>query len=141
MFAKILVPTDGSAYSRRALVMALEISRQSNSEIVLLHVVVTPEALGYVLSKDATVVQQQSNVSGEAALTATCKDLDIEGVKLAMKQASGHPASVILDEIIKEDIDLIIMGCHGYGPLAGTLMGSVSQKVLMKTKQPVLLVK
>lgn len=141
MFTKILVPTDGSEYSRRALMTALEMAKPFNSEITLLHVVVTPEALGYVLSKDETVVQQALSVNGEATLTATCKDLDREGVKLVTKQESGHPASVILEEIAKEDIDLIIMGCHGYGPLTGPLMGSVSQKVLLKTQKPVLLVK
>ncbi|WP_425800487.1 universal stress protein [Desulfitobacterium sp. Sab5] len=141
MFKKILVPTDGSEYSRRAFVIALKMSRQFVSEVILLHVAVTPEALGYVLSKDTAVVQEQVNLSGETVLTATCKDMEIEGVKLTIIKAAGHPSSVILDEIANKDIDLIIMGCHGYGALTGSLMGSVSQKVLAKTKQPVLLVK
>lgn len=141
MFTKILVPTDGSEYSRRALLVALEVGRKFNAEIILLNVLMTPEALGYVLSNDATVVQQQFNVNGEAALAATSKDLEFEGVKLIQRLKPGYPASVILDEIINEDIDLVVMGYRGYAPLAGSFMGSVSQKVLAKTLRPVLLIK
>ena len=141
MFTKILVPTDGSEYSRRALSVALEVARKFNAEIILLNVLITPEALGYVLTNDETVVQQQFNLNGEATLAATTKNLELEGVKLVRRLKPGYPASVIVDEIISEDIDLVVMGYRGYTSLAGSFMGSVSQKVLAKTSRPVLLIK
>ncbi|MGI1657425.1 MAG: universal stress protein [Desulfitobacterium sp.] len=141
MFTKILVPTDGSEYSRRALLVALEIGKKFNAEIMLLNVLMTPEALGYTLSEDETVVQQQFSSNGEATLAATTKNVDLEGVKLTCSLKPGYPASVILKEIISEDIDLVVMGYRGYTSLAGTFMGSVSQKVLAKASQPVLLIK
>lgn len=113
MFKKILVPTDGSAYSKRAFLVALEVGRKFNAEITLLNCIVTPEALGYVLTNNETVVQQQNNVNGDTALAATFKDVNLEGIKLFQKQKPGYPASVILDEIKSEDIDLIIMGYRG----------------------------
>lgn len=141
MFTKILVPTDGSEYSRRALSVALEVARRFNAEIILLNVLITPEALGYVLTNDETVVQQQFNLNAEATLAATTKNLELEGVKLVRRLKPGYPASVIVDEIISEDIDLVVMGYRGYTSLAGSFMGSVSQKVLAKTSRPVLLIK
>ncbi|EHL05105.1 universal stress family protein [Desulfitobacterium hafniense DP7] len=141
MFAKILVPTDGSEYSRRALLAALEMGKKFNGEIILLNVLMTPEALGYLLSEDATVVQQQFNPNGEAALAATTKNVDLGGVRLTCRVKPGYPALVILEEIVSEDIDLVVMGYRGYTSLAGTFMGSVSQKVLAKTSRPVLLIK
>ncbi|MEM5817978.1 MAG: universal stress protein [Desulfitobacterium hafniense] len=141
MFAKILVPTDGSEYSRRALLAALEMGKKFNGEIILLNVLMTPEALGYLLSEDATVVQQQFNPNGEATLAATTKNVDLEGVRLTCRVKPGYPALVILEEIVSEDIDLVVMGYRGYTSLAGTFMGSVSQKVLAKTSKPVLLIK
>ena len=141
MFTKILVPTDGSEYSRRALSVALEVARKFNAEIILLNVLITPEVLGYVLTNDETVVQQQFNLNGEATLAATTKNLELEGVKLVRRLKPGYPASVIVDEIISEDIDLVVMGYRGYTSLAGSFMGSVSQKVLAKTSRPVLLIK
>ncbi|ACL22770.1 nucleotide-binding universal stress UspA family protein [Desulfitobacterium sp. LBE] len=141
MFAKILVPTDGSEYSRRALLAALEMGKKFNGEIILLNVLMTPEALGYLLSEDATVVQQQFNPNGEATLAATTKNVDLGGVRLTCRVKPGYPALVILEEIVSEDIDLVVMGYRGYTSLAGTFMGSVSQKVLAKTSRPVLLIK
>ncbi|WP_019851492.1 universal stress protein [Desulfitobacterium sp. PCE1] len=141
MFTKILVPTDGSEYSRRALLVALEIGKKFNAEVILLNVLMTPEALGYLLTEDATVVQQQYNPNGEATLAATTKDVDLEGVRLTCRLKPGYPALVILEEIVSEDIDLVVMGYRGYTSLAGTFMGSVSQKVLAKTSRPVLLIK
>lgn len=141
MFAKILVPTDGSEYSRRALLAALEMGKKFNGEIILLNVLMTPEALGYLLSEDATVVQQQFNPNGEVTLAATTKNVDLGGVRLTCRVKPGYPALVILEEIVSEDIDLVVMGYRGYTSLAGTFMGSVSQKVLAKTSRPVLLIK
>lgn len=43
-------------------------------------------------------------------------------------------------EIQKERIDLVIMGSRGYGPLFGSIMGSVSQRVLNGAHCPVLIV-
>ncbi|MCR6546903.1 universal stress protein [Dehalobacterium formicoaceticum] len=140
MLKKILVPTDGSEYSQRALLMAIDLGRQLQAEVILLHVAATPEALGYVLSKDAAVVQDQY-VNSEAVLATTMKDIDLEGVQLVTKKKPGHAAQEILNEIVDQDIDLIVMGMRGYSPIAASLMGSVSQKVLTKTKKPVLLVK
>ncbi|SHN68417.1 universal stress protein [Desulfitobacterium chlororespirans] len=141
MFAKILVPTDGSEYSRRALLTALEIGKKFNAEVILLNVLMTPEALGYLLTEDATVMQQQFNPNGEATLAATTKNVDLEGVRLTCRVKPGYPALVILEEIVSEGIDLVVMGYRGYTSLAGTFMGSVSQKVLAKTSRPVLLIK
>lgn len=42
---------------------------------------------------------------------------------------------------MKGQADLIFMGSHGYGPLSGTVLGSVSQRVLYGAACPVLIVK
>jgi len=66
----------------------------------------------------------------------------VKDVVLEKKMLQGqHPASVILDEIAKENIDLVVMGSHGYGPIAGSVLGSVSQRVVHRSECPVLIVK
>lgn len=141
MIKKILVPTDGSPQSQRAFSMALYMGSQFNAEIILLNVVSIPEALGYNLSIDSATVQDMHNISRDTVLAATTAGTNVEGVQLTAKQISGHPEKEISRESIEEDIDLIIMGVHGYGPITGSLMGSVSQKVLAKATIPVLLIK
>ena len=140
MFKKILVPTDASENSRRALKMALELARTVQAEVVLLHVSYTQQAYG-VISYDTTITQEQLDQNGELALDATLNGIDSEQVVIHKKVESGHPVTIILEQIKKEDIDLVIMGSHGYGAIAGSLLGSVSQRVLQRVSCPVLIIK
>ncbi|MEA4902568.1 universal stress protein [Desulfitobacterium sp.] len=141
MFKKILVPTDGSENSRRAFAYAVQFARLLQAEIELLHVTFTPEALGYVLSEGVAVPQEQFNLNGEQALQITLSRVDTQEVPVRKKRRPGHPAAVILEEIKKEAIDLVVMGSRGFGPIAGSLLGSVSQRVLHGAVCPVLIVK
>lgn len=142
LFKKILVPTDASEYSRRALKKALELARTFQAEVELLHVSYTPQAYwGYTISYGITVTQEQLDQNGELALDATLVDIDITQVVLNRKVESGHPVSIILEEIKKENIDLVVMGSHGYGPISGSVLGSVSQRVLQRASCPVLIIK
>lgn len=142
MFKKILVPTDASEYSRRALMMALEMARSVQAEVVLLHVSYTPQAYwGYTISYGITVTQEQLDQNGELALEATLTGIDSEQVVINKRVESGHPVTIILEQIKKENIDLVIMGSHGYGAIAGSVLGSVSQRVLQRASCPVLIIK
>lgn len=142
MFNKILVATDASEYSRRALITALEIARKYNAEIELLFVTYIREAYwGYNLAFGVLVPEEQVEEAGELALKATLEGIDISDVSLSKKKEQGYPASVILEEISKEGVDLVVMGSHGYGPIAGSVLGSVSQRVVQRAECPVLIVK
>ena len=141
LFKRILVPTDVSDASRRALITALQLAKQFNSEVELLHVTYSPEAyLGYTASYALLISPEQIVESGEAALEAALTGIDVGDVPLHKKHTPGHPASVIIDEI-KRDIDLVVMGSHGHGVITGAMIGSVTQKVLAHAHCPVLVVK
>ncbi|AET66143.1 universal stress protein UspA-like protein [Desulfosporosinus orientis DSM 765] len=142
MFKKILVATDASEYSKRALKTALEIARTFNAEIELLFVTYLKEVYwGYNVAYNILVPQEQLDEAGELALNATLEGIDLGEVPLKKKQEQGYPASVILEEIEKENIDLVVMGSHGYGPIAGSVLGSVSQRVVQRAECPVMIVK
>lgn len=142
MFRKILVPTDASEYSRRALTTALEIARNCQSEILLLHVAYTPQAYwGYSVAYGISITQEELERNGELALEATLSGISTEGVKVNKALESGHPVTAILDILDKEKVDLVVMGSHGYGPIAGSVLGSISQRVLQRAKCPVMIVK
>ncbi len=141
MFKRILVATDGSEHARLAFQKAAELAKQTGAEIVLLHVAYTPEALGYVLTDGATVVQEQFTVNGEAVLDITTRGIDTTGIAVEKKVRPGHPAAVIIAETEITGSDLVVMGSRGYGAIAGSLLGSVSQKVLQHANCPVMVVK
>ena len=52
----------------------------------------------------------------------------------------GNPVNEILNEINSKNYDVVIMGAHGHGAFGGTVMGSVSRRVLRRSKTPVLVV-
>ena len=140
MLKKILVATDASEYSKRALKTALELARKFNSEVELLFVMHMPvmydfSAYNYIVSPE------QIEEEGELALGATLEGIDISNVILSKKKIQGDPAKVILQELEDQDFDLIVMGSHGYGAIAGSILGSVSQKVLHGAKRSILIVK
>ncbi|HBV89359.1 universal stress protein [Desulfosporosinus sp.] len=141
MFKTILVPTDASEAARSALILALEIAKKFGSRILLLHVVYTPEALGYTLSSGVTVPQEEVSIYGGEVLAATLIGIDTGTVPLEKKQKPGHPASAILEEVKSSDVDLVVMGNRGYGPIAGSMLGSVSQRILSKAECPVMIAK
>lgn len=62
-------------------------------------------------------------------------------VPLKKKVVQGYPSTMILEEVEKEAIDLVVMGSHGYGPITGSVLGSVSQRVLKRVECPILIVK
>lgn len=138
---KILVGTDGSDYSRQALKSAIELARKFDSEIELL-IVVDNQRSYYLSPLDEHVNWQgQMEKQAELALQATLEGIDIDGVSIIKKIMEGKPANLILQEIEKENIDLVVMGSHGYGAIAGVLLGSVSQRVLHEAKCSVLISK
>lgn len=142
LFKKILVPTDASDYSRRALKIALELAGSYQAEVLLLHVSYTPQAYwGYTISYGITVTQEQLDQNGELALEATLSGIEQGKVIINKRIESGHPVTVILDLIKKETIDMVVMGSHGYGAITGSVLGSVSQRVLQRADCPVLIVK
>jgi nucleotide-binding universal stress UspA family protein len=142
MFKKILVPTDASEYSVRAFKTAVDMARCFQAEIVLIHVTFPPQGLvGYAPTYEFMVSQEELISSGQAALDATLSGTSTEGVAISKVLEIGYPAVKVLEQIKKDNIDFVVMGSHGYGPLTGSVLGSVSQRVLQKSPVPVLLIK
>ncbi|WP_425805464.1 universal stress protein [Desulfitobacterium sp. Sab5] len=142
MFKKILVPTDASEYSKRSLKIALEIARKFQAEVEVFHVTYTQKDYwGYTVTYGATITQEDLDKYGQLALDITVEGLNTDGVELKKVLEAGHPVTKILGEIEKQKIDLVVMGRHGYGAIAGSVFGSVSQRILQKATCPVLIAK
>ena len=138
---KILVATDVSEYSRKALKSALEIARKFNSEVELLYVMYDPVVYSLGTANTYMASPEQVEREGDLVIEGTLEGIDIGGVKLTKKKLHGNPGNVIIQEAEDEKIDLIVMGSHGYGAIVGSVLGSVSQKVLHGAKCSVLIAK
>ena len=151
-YSSILVPLDGSEYSKRALDEAIEMSQKLNSEVKLLTAVTASSAnptkivlSGAVRGKGVTksIDAYVQKALGEAnefmqEYAAYCQN---KGVKASYKVVAENPAKAILDYAKRNKNDLIIMGSQGLrGIKKIRVLGSVSRHVLENASCPVLVV-
>ena len=144
MFApkSILVPTDFSSASDKALKRAVDIASQHKSKIYVLHVVdeIMQCAVDYCL--DVSVVKQiekQSLKFAEEKLRKMVRILP-KGIQVAVDIKMGDTYETILKEQQRKRIDLIVIASRGKKGLIHHL-GSIADKVMRGAKCPVLLVK
>lgn len=142
MIKRILVATDASEYSCRALAFAVDLAKPHHAEICLLHTVLNPvqNFEAYSGSYSYSFSEDEINEIGRKVFKATLAGIDVSDITIKTKTVLGYPAAVILDES-KKNIDLVIMGSRGLGPIAGKFMGSVSLRILAEAPCPVLMVK
>jgi universal stress protein A len=146
MFApkNILVPTDFSNYSDKALKRAVDIASEHKSKIYVLHVVdeIMQCAVDYCL--DISLVKQiekQSLKFAEEKLQEIVKAFAApKDIKVIVDIKMGDTYETILKEQQNKRIDLIVIASRGKKGLIHHL-GSIADKVMRGAKCPVLLVK
>ena len=144
---KILVPTDFSHPSDKALGEALDIAKQYNAAIHLLHVI--PQELDYMCSVDycvdaSTMQELQEKVLPGAyqSIRNQLEKFPLSGdVKVTTEVRKGHPAEELLRVQEENDVDLIIMAPLGRRGLAKFLVGTVTNNIVMGARCLVLLVR
>ena len=147
MFApkKILVATDFSEFSDRAMKYALEMAKLYNSKIILLHVVdenLEQCVVDYCLSAEVfSELQAKSERSSREKMEEEIKEMAAGMNGIALSVRTGIPYSEILHEQQEDGADLIIMGSHGKRGFVHNILGSVTDKVSRGAAVPVLIVK
>ena len=147
MYQRILVPTDGSALSKKAVKAAIELARTLGSEIVALSVVHRYPTSHFEdgitdLHSEKARVEKQWTEQGQARAD-TARDAAIAaGLKAKSVTArSDLIAESILSAARKNKCDLIVMASHGRKGLKRLLLGSETQNVLTHSDIPVLVLR
>jgi len=138
MYKKILLPTDGSKFAKRALKHAVFIASKSGAEIIALDVVDTNHYVG--LPVEESVYHLNEILKEEAQKNLKEIEDSAEEVKIIPKIVEDSPANEILNVAEDEDISIIIMGSSGKTGFERFLLGSVADKVVKNAKCPVLIV-
>lgn len=153
VYKKILVTTDLSPNAEHAFKHAVNIAKQHNSEIHLLNVIpeVDTSFRSYVTAVmgagQLEKLEQDHEVSAREEIKREIDHFaqeELANKPELLKQFAGsiviHGNAVagILKTADELDADLIIMGTHGKGYLEYAFLGSVTEKVLRKSKRPVL---
>ena len=144
MFAKILIPVDGSDTAWKALEDARQLAGHFQSELLVLYVVqqyftVPTLSLGDDVAVIPVTISQLEEVGRELLDEARRRLGDYSRVQTRMD--FGHPAERILAAVASEKCDSVVIGSRGLSSIAGFMMGSVSSKVAQHARVPVLIVK
>lgn len=138
MIERILLPTDGSAFSERATDYAIGIADKFKSTVVAVHVVEmsTPKQLD-IASLDREAARRAETCFKSIREKAEDGDTEVE-TKVLISRSIGE---AILEELEEGNYDLVVMGTHGLSGVKKLLLGSVSEAVVHHTTKPVLLIK
>ncbi len=139
MYKKILVPTDGSEFAKKAQKHALFLAGVSGAEIVAVSVTENNFVNGLPLDDEVYQLNQLLKERSEENLEEFDK-LNEDDLKITHVIKEGSPARCILEVASEEDVDLIVMGSSGKSGFDRFIMGSVADKVVNSAKCAVLVV-
>ena len=139
MYNKILVPTDGSEFAKKAQQHALFLASVSGAEIIAVSVTENNFVNGLPLDDEVYQLNQILKERSEENLKEFDK-LNEEDLKVTHVVREGSPARVILEVADEEAVDLIVMGSSGKSGFDRFIMGSVADKVVNSAKCAVLVV-
>ena len=125
-FQRILVASDGSPYSQAAWELALAMAKQASSRLI--GVAVAPE--------------EGDIIEAKAILRRMLTAASLAGVPMKGVNPQGvAPDTGIVQQAIKHEVDLIVVGSYGRTGLKKLLMGSVTERVIGGSPCPILVVK
>jgi len=142
MFKQILLPTDGSELSERAVLAGISFAKELGAQVVGLTVMPEFHTFTYNVEMLEDTQEEFTAASEQRAikhLTFISDAARSAGVGCTIvKVRSDNPYEAILATAKERKCDLIIMASHGRRGIKGVLMGSETQKVLVHSDIPVL---
>ncbi len=139
---RILVPIDFSDHASAVVEWATHLAEEHDSSMVLLHVYHLPvefqQVEGAYLPADFwTSVKEEA----KRALDEYGYKVRERGIPVDIVVREGYPATVIEEEVERQNADMIVIGSRGRTGLKHLLLGSVAERVVQKAPCPVLTVK
>ena len=144
MFKRILVPTDGSELTAKAVAKAIDLAKALGASIYTLSV---KEPFPYSAISEMQPVPPQDFFDAQERIAAGRVNAVRDAAKAAGLACEAHtvedvhPWEAIIDHAKANACDLIVMSSHGRRGVTALLLGSETQKVLTHTTIPVLVVR
>lgn len=146
MYKSILIPTDGSELSQKAVEHGVQLAKIHGARVVGIHAI--PDyhlMIAYEGSFDPVTeerIEQEAKARAEAYLALVRETAQKAGVPCeTVCDTSDQPHEAILKTAEAKGCDLIVMTSHGRRGIAAVLLGSETRKVLTYAKIPVLVVR
>lgn len=141
MYKRILVPTDGSERSIKAVEGAAKFAKPLGAALIVMTVVEPYSYTNLAEYRPESIEQYDERVTEEALARLEeakklCESLGVEAKTVMTKSFS--PAEAVIEQAEKNDCDIIFMASHGRTGIAAVLLGSETQKVLTHSQIPVM---
>lgn len=147
MYRRILVATDGSTLSKKAVRNSIGLAAATGAELVALYVVPRYPVSYFeggltISSEDVARTEKQWHDQGQAVVDGVREAALSDGVKAkAVVAHSDLVAESILAAARKHKCDLVVMASHGRKGIKRILLGSETQQVLTHSSLPVLVLR
>ena len=138
---KILVASDGSPSALEATRFAIDLAAEHEAEVVIAHVVRDADVVPATVLQIGGVFPHEPDKADLELLEDAAAVAAEHGVAAETVLLRGDTVSELIAYADGWDADLIVIGSRGRGALAGTLLGSVSQRLLHEARRPVAIVR
>ena len=144
MYKRILLPTDGSEITEKALQSAIGLARLTGGEIAVLSV---KDPFPYSAISEMQPVPPQEFYDAQERIASARVKAAVDSARAAGVECQGHtvealhPWEAILEHAKTQGCDLIVMASHGRRGFSALLLGSETQRVLTHCSLPVLVVR
>ncbi len=142
-FSTVLVAVDFSDSSDNAFQMALDLAKSFSAQLIILHVINEPVDMRgfYVPHISYERLETEIKEGAEKMMESFCHS-HLDGFSdYESLIVSGLPYEEIIGRAEEKSADLIVIGTHGRTGLDHVLFGSTAEKVVRKSKIPVLTVR
>src|SRR5687768_14304991 len=119
MYRNIMVPVDGSSFSREAMLRGLRLATESGATLHLVKVATAPmipaSPEGFALASEATQDERSAEMSALYAMAAECRAHASVAVRAALER--GPVVDALTGYAHRNDVDLVVMRSHARGGL------------------------
>ncbi|MCK4652308.1 MAG: universal stress protein [Methanosarcinales archaeon] len=141
LYKKILVATDGSANTARAIKYGIELARIADADVCAVYVLDTSACASMPMDAAWTSLYELLRAEGNEALKYVEEKCEQSSVPFEGVVLDGHPAHEIVDYANENEIDLIVMGTLGKTGLDRILLGSIASTVAHTSSVPVMIIR
>ncbi len=158
---RVLIPLDGSEFSRQVIPYVIAVLRPATHALTLLRVAPTPEGHNPIPSRPLIVegwsasdgwrsdeppvyysqVYEGAIANLEEEVLVEARRLDAAGFDVVPVVRFGEAATEIVDVVEEDQFELVVMATHGRSGLGRMLLGSVAVEVLRRVHVPVMMVR
>ena len=144
MFKRVLVPTDGSDITSKAIATAIELAKSVGAQLYTISV---KEPFPYSAISEMQPTPPQEFFDAQERIATQRVQAVVELAKASGVACQAHtvealhPWEAIIDHATSLECDLLVMASHGRRGMSALLLGSETQKVLTHSKVPVLVVR